>query len=416
VNARTSSRGVLLVSEVCTSITLQPRPDQISLTGGVGRSEVTHASWTFPDPNDPDRRRAIEACHLVPLPEDRPASGPASSDRSGRTQGRSNSAIGADLRITLPTVRKWRTQFLDRRLEGLTDDSRSGAPRAGLDESRLQELAHQIPRVFGKKTSTWTLKLLAEAASETGIAKGKVSPSTISRAMKRLGVTWRRAALWVTSHDPHYAEKKARRDRFIQLASEHPEWVLGFLDEVWWSRLARPPLRAWSAGDPMKLHVLSRPESDPDPVAICCYGLLRQDTNKVMLRFVEGRPSGDVTAQFLAWVCEHFGAEGKTRLIVVWDDASWHSGRPVSDWVAEHNRRVEHEGGVEIVLCPLPVKSPWLNNIETRWGPAKRAILEPDRILTGQEVLTRVCEHFGVSVLPYLKSKVDEKIGSEAGP
>jgi hypothetical protein len=229
-----------------------------------------------------------------------------------------------------------------------------------------------------------------------------------------MGVTCRRAELWLTSPDPHYAEKKARRDRLIELAGKHPEWVVGFVDEVWWSRIARPPLRAWSAGKPVKMHVLSRRDRDPDPVALCCYGLLRQDTDRVMVRFVEGRPVGDVTAQFLGWTCEQLRAEGKTRLIVIWDDASWHAGRPVADWIAEHNRGVKGGGGVEIMLCPLPVMSPWLNNIETRWGPAKRAILEPDRILTGQEVVTRVCEHFGCDPLPFLKSKT-EKAGQKAG-
>jgi transposase len=329
--------------------------------------------------------------------------------------GRSNTAIATELRVTLPVVGRWRQRFLDRRLDGLTDNPRSGAPRALLDERRLQELVHQSPRLFGKKRSTWTLQLLADTCSETGITDGRVSASTVGKTMRRMGVTWRRAELWMTSPDLHYAQKKARRDRFIRLAGKHPEWVVGFLDEVWWSRLARPSLRAWSGGDPLKMHVLSRPKDDPDPVAICCYGMLRQDTDKVMLWFVEGRPVGDVTAQFLAWVCEQLGAEGKSRLIVIWDDASWHSGQPVSDWVAEHNRKVKCEGGVQIVLCPLPVKSPWLNNIETRWGPAKRAILEPDRILTGQEVVTRVCEHFGVNLLPYLKSRVAGKVEAKAG-
>lgn len=105
----------------------------------------------------------------------------------------------------------------------------------------------------------------------------------------------------------------------------------------------------------------------------------------------------------------------QTRLIVIWDHASWHAGRPVADWVAEHNRGVKGRGGVEIVLCPLPVMSPWLNNIETRWGPAKRAILEPDRILTGQEIVTRVYQHFGCEPLPSLKSKMVETAGQMSG-
>jgi transposase len=282
-----------------------------------------------------------------------------------------------------------------------------------LDSKRLQELVRQSPRTFGKKRSTWTLQLLADACSETGLVDGKIAAETVRQTLKRAGVKWRRTELWMTSPDPHYAEKKARRDRFIQQAGRHPEWVVGFVDEVWWSRIARPKLRAWSAGDPVKMHVVSRPDGDPDPVALCCYGLLRQDTDRVLVRFVEGRPVGDVTDQFLAWACEQLRSEGKSRLIVIWDDASWHAGRPVSDWIAAHNRQVKRDGGVQIVLCPLPVKSPWLNNIETRWGPAKRAILEPDRILTGAEVVTRVCEHFEAEQLPYLKSTANEASGAE---
>src|SRR5262249_38101582 len=211
----------------------------------------------------------------------------------------------------------------------------------------------------GKKRSTWTLALLSEVCFEKGITKAKVAAETIRCTLKRSGTTWKRAQLWMTSPDPHYAKKKARRDRLIQMARKRKDWVVGFLDEVWWSRLARPSLRTWSGKDPTKLHVLSSSDEDPDPIAICCYGLLRLDTDKVMLRFLEGRPVGDITNQFLQWVCEEVEKEGKKRLIVVWDDAFWHSGRPVSSWVKEHNRASKRQGGVEIQVCELPVKSPW---------------------------------------------------------
>ena len=320
--------------------------------------------------------------------------------------------IADAVEVSIRTVEHVRERFTKRGLKASLvpkPQDRSGR-LSKLDGGRLKELVRQSPRNFGKQRSTWTLRLIADTCSELGIADSKVSCETVRQTLSRMGVKWRRAELWMTSPDPHYAQKKARRDRFLRLAERHPEWVVGFVDEVWWSRLARPPLRAWSAGDPQKLHVLSRPDDDPDPVAICCYGLLRKDTDKVMLRFVEGRPVGDLTAQFLSWICEQLGAEGKSRLIVIWDSPSWHSGRPVSDWLAEHNSRVKHGRGVQVVLCPLPVKSPWLNNIETRWGPAKRAILEPDRLLTAEEVVARVCEHFGVIPLPYLKSRAAEAV------
>ena len=44
----------------------------------------------------------------------------------------------------------------------------------------------------------------------------------------------------------------------------------------------------------------------------------------------------DATAQFLNWICEQFRAEGKSRVIVIWDEPSWHTGKTVSDWLKEH--------------------------------------------------------------------------------
>ena len=40
----------------------------------------------------------------------------------------------------------------------------------------------------------------------------------------------------------------------IRLADGRLEWVVGFLDETWFSRLARPSLNSWSdAGKPLRL-------------------------------------------------------------------------------------------------------------------------------------------------------------------
>src|SRR5437764_4103706 len=46
---------------------------------------------------------------------------------------------------------------------------------------------------------------------------------------------------------PRLRAKKNARDRLIRLAQSHPEWVLGYQDETWWSRLAQPCLHAWTA-------------------------------------------------------------------------------------------------------------------------------------------------------------------------
>ena len=50
----------------------------------------------------------------------------------GCTNGRSNIAVAADLEVSDETVGKWRSRFLERRLDGLSDEPRSGADRERL--------------------------------------------------------------------------------------------------------------------------------------------------------------------------------------------------------------------------------------------------------------------------------------------
>ncbi|HVK15495.1 MAG TPA: transposase [Fimbriiglobus sp.] len=208
----------------------------------------------------------------------------------------------------------------------------------------------------------------------------------------------------MTSPDPEYAAKKAHRDELLRLSADHPEWAIGFEDEVWWSRVAQPKVRAWTGGPPLKVQVLTSEDGDPDPDAIACYGFYRYDTRKVTVRFVEGRPVGDLTAQFLEWLCWEVGREGKKVLVVIWDGPSWHTAEAVAGWVDGQNRRAERGEGVRVDLCELPAASPWLNNIEPCWTHAKKAVMEADRKLTAAEITARVCEHFGCESLPYLKT------------
>jgi hypothetical protein len=182
--------------------------------------------------------------------------------------------------------------------------------------------------------------------------------------------------------------------------------VVAFQDEVWWSRLARPGLRAWSDGEPMHLQEPAADAADREAKALACYGLLRADTGGMMLRFVAGRPVSQVTEDFLAWACDRLAAEGKRALLLIWDNASWHVSGRVRSWIKAHNRRAKAEGGVRIVACYLPVKAPWLNAIEPKWVHGKRAIIEPDRKLSGDEVIQRVCRYYGCEQLERLEQQV----------
>ena len=220
---------------------------------------------------------------------------------------------------------------------------------------------------------------------------------------------------------PGVCAKKRWRDRLIRLAQTHPEWLLGFEDEVWWSRVTQPHLHAWAdGGRPLRLveQTVAKKTKRQDAArkALACYGLLTRCYPApgichaaIRLRCVDGRPVSAVTTQFLAWCAEQTAAQGKTARLLIWDNASWHVSAEVRTWLRTHNRRVKQTGqGVRILACPLPSKSPWLNPIEPKWVHGKRAVVAPTRLLSPAELEERICAYYACDQHPHLT--ITEKV------
>jgi hypothetical protein len=187
----------------------------------------------------------------------------------------------------------------------------------------------------------------------------------------------------------------------MALAATHPPWALGWGDEVWWSRVAQPALHTWTPdNEPGRLQELTPPRSECDPKALAGYGLLVRHVPKqpeqMLLRFVERRPVSTETTAFLAWCSKRLAAQGLTAVLLIWDNASWHISHEVRTWLRQHNHTGKQTGqGVRLLACRLPRKSPWLNPIEPKWMPGKRAIVEPDQLLSAQEIVDRVYAYYG---------------------
>jgi hypothetical protein len=122
--------------------------------------------------------------------------------------------------------------------------------------------------------------------------------------------------------------------------------------------------------------------------------MLRADTDKIGLRFVCGRPVSGMTTKFLEWLCRGLAKEGQKALLLGWDNASWHISQAVRIWLRAHKRKTKQEGGVRIIVCQLPTKSPWLNRIEPHWVHGKKAVVEPGRKLTAAELISRICDYY----------------------
>lgn len=190
------------------------------------------------------------------------------------------------------------------------------------------------------------------------------------------------------------------------LAQSQPDWVVGFADETWWSRLAQPAIHTWTADKPLRLVEQPFARSDPDPKALACYGVLLRSSaldERIWLRFVLGRPLSAITIQFLDWCCAQLQALGVRVLCLIWDNAGWHLSHLVRNWLHQHNQQVKRaQVGVRVLVCPLPTKSPWLNPIETQWVHGKQRITEPERLLTVHELPERLCALFHCPQEPLL--------------
>jgi hypothetical protein len=180
--------------------------------------------------------------------------------------------------------------------------------------------------------------------------------------------------------------------------------------------VAQPACHAWADDQPLRLVEQTVATDDPDPKALACYGMIvrawtaaGEREQEAWLRCVDGRPVSAVTTQFLGWCCAKLQASGKTALLVVWDNASWHRSAQVRTWIRVHNQQVKASGvGVRIVACPLPIKSPWLNPIEPAWVHGKRKVAEADRLLSAEEMAARMHAVFGCPREPHLR--IPEKV------
>lgn len=191
----------------------------------------------------------------------------------------------------------------------------------------------------------------------------------------------------------------------MALAAQQPDIALGFCDEVWWSRLAHPALHSWCFAAPLRLVEQRIPKAAPERKAFACYGTYLPQGNQMLLRFVADRPISDVTCQYLHWLANAQTAQDKRALILIWDNASWHTSQIVRQWLRTHNQRVKREGGCRLLVFYLPSKSPWLNAIEAKWVHGKRAIVEPEGVLTTTELTKRICAYYHCEVLePLAKS------------
>ncbi len=116
----------------------------------------------------------------------------------GCDEGLNNTAVARKLHITGATVCKWRERFRVKRLEGLLDEPRPGAPRA-IGDAEVEAVITQTLESMPANSTHWSTRLMAQ---KTGL-----SQTAIVRIWRAFGLQPHRVENFKFSKDPQFVEK-----------------------------------------------------------------------------------------------------------------------------------------------------------------------------------------------------------------
>jgi transposase len=111
---------------------------------------------------------------------------------------RSNRDVAAQLGIWPQTVTKWRKRFLERRLDGLADEQRPGAPRKITDE-QVEDVIVKTLEATPVNATHWSRASMAE---QSGLSK-----STVGRVWKAFRLKPHLVDTFKLSNDPQFIDK-----------------------------------------------------------------------------------------------------------------------------------------------------------------------------------------------------------------
>lgn len=112
--------------------------------------------------------------------------------------GSTNQEVGRQLGITPQCVGKWRARFIDRRLDGLLDEQRPGAPRR-LADKKIEEILVRTLEQRPSDATHWSVRSMAKASG--------ISATSVHRVWHAFALEPHRSETFKLSTDPLFIEK-----------------------------------------------------------------------------------------------------------------------------------------------------------------------------------------------------------------
>jgi transposase len=275
--------------------------------------------------------------------------------------GMTNLAIAKRLRTTRVTVATWRMRFTTRRMAGLSDEPRPGAPRK-IGDDKITEVVTATLETMPTAATHWSTRSMAKASG--------LSVSSVHRIWQAFSLQPHRSETFKLSTDPLFVDKV--RD-IVGLYLDPPDRALVLcIDE-------KSQIQALDRTQPLL-------PMRPGQVERHTHDYKRHGTTSLFaaLDVKTGTIIGKCMARHRAQEFRRFldtveqNVPIDLDIHIVMDNASSHKTKPIRDWFAKRPRWHPHF---------TPTSASWINQLERFF-----ALLTEQQIKRGAHRSTKTLE------------------------
>jgi transposase len=265
-------------------------------------------------------------------------------------EGLSNVVVADKVGVNQATVVKWRKRWIERRLDGLVDEPRPGAPRSIGDD----DVERVIVKTLEDKPTDATHWSTRDLAKKVGM-----SPSSVGRIWQAFGLKPWLVDTFKLSEDPQFIDKV--RD-VVGLYMNPPEHAVVFcVDE----KTSIQALDRTQPSLPMRPGQLERRTHDYKRHGVTdLFAALNLATGQVVHETRQQHRASEFR-KFLDRIDENVPAEFDVHVVL--DNSSTHKTPAIHKWLLEHPRFTFHF---------TPTISSWLNLVERWFAELTRKLLQ----------------------------------------
>jgi transposase len=276
------------------------------------------------------------------------------------------------IECTHTTMLKWLHAYEAKGLDGVNRPGNKKPIREGRKaeiERKMDDVVHlvrQSPKLHGIDKTAWTITDLAYVFGK--IRGTPISISQMSLYLKRRNIRYRRSREILVSSDPQFFEKYEEIQRILGGLGEKEKF---FSIDEYGPKSVRP-----KGGHQLvtrgELPVYQK--VDKGKGWFICTCALELATNQLSWFYSRKKDTEEIIKLIDALTLEY---QQQERLYLSWDAASWHDSQQLRDYLAEINEadyRLKLKTP-EIVVVPLPTKTPHLNVIESVFSGMSKSVI-----------------------------------------